>query len=111
MWAGQGAEALSASTLKAISSHTVPGKETKLGSITNFITDTISKVPVIGRMAGGTLSQKKSISAGSLRWYGKNVVKELIVSGKSPEEASEICWLSAVAGVSAPVGVVRLELS
>jgi len=77
------------------------------GAVTGAITSVASHIPIVGGFFkhGG---KKSHASTGSLRWYGQNVVREIIAAGKSPEEAAEISWLSAVAGVGAPVGLVRI---
>lgn len=47
---------------------------------------------------------------GSLGWYGRQVAKELMAAGKTSSETADICWLTALAGVGVPVGVVRFFL-
>lgn len=96
--AREGAEALTETTLKVISS----GKEAPKCIL--------SKIPVIGRLFGSKDDERSQPSIGSLRWYGQNVVREIIAAGKSPEEAAEISWLNAVGGVGAPIGVVGLPV-
>ena len=105
MWAQDGATALTASTVKAIT--TSPTIAAGIKPTSTGIKGVLSKVPVIGGFLGGkTGSAKDQTSSGSLRWYGTNVVKEMVASGKTVEEAADICWLTSVAGVGAPIGVV-----
>ena len=44
-------------------------------------------------------------SKGSLRSYGREVAKNLLKS-KTIDETTDICWLTALAGVGVPVGMV-----
>lgn len=43
---------------------------------------------------------------GSLRWYGRYVVSELLKAGKSVQEVSDLCWCNAVNGTAMTVGMV-----
>lgn len=110
--AREGAESLTESTIKVVKGSpksivdAPKGIMSKVtGAVTKTVTGIASHIPVVGGLfnKGGKATQA---STGSLRWYGQNVVREIIAAGKSPEEAAEICWLSAVAGVGAPIGVV-----
>jgi hypothetical protein len=51
-------------------------------------------------------SQSNHLKPGSLRWYGRHVVRELFARGQSTGEITDIMWLTALAGVGVPVGVV-----
>lgn len=114
--ARKGAEVLTDTTLKVISSssnpissgHGILSKAT--GAITGAATGIASKIPVIGGIVKKA-GKNAEADTGSLRWYGQNVVKEIIATGKSPEEAADICWLTAVGGVGAPIGVVRVPFT
>ncbi len=46
------------------------------------------------------------VKSGSLRWYGQHIVRQLSGNGLSSKEITEIMWLTAVAGVGVPVGLV-----
>ncbi|KAJ6007231.1 hypothetical protein N7522_005582 [Penicillium canescens] len=108
--AREGSKVLTETTLKVIShgsgqiggDHEIIPKVT--GAIRGAATRITSKIPIIGGLVSN-LGKKTQADTGSLRWYGQNVVKELIAAGKSPEEATDICWLTAVAGVGAPIGM------
>jgi hypothetical protein len=110
--AHEGSKILTETTLKVISPGSSPiggGHEIiprVTGAISGAATRIASKIPIIGGLISN-LGKKAQADTGSLRWYGQNVVKELIAAGKSPEEAADICWLTAVAGVGAPIGMVR----
>lgn len=83
---------------------------------TTILTETTVKV--VSHLAGGPkgvvsklgkLLQKSptaSVKSGSLRWYGQHVVKELLAHGKTVSEAADIVWLTAIAGIGVPVGLV-----
>jgi hypothetical protein len=117
MWAREGAEALTKSTLKAVSSipKDTPGSAKGIASsvtssVTSAISGVASKIPYIGGWLGGKGSSPTQTKSGSLRWYGQNVAKELMAQGKTPAETADILWLTAVAGVGATIGLVRLQL-
>ena len=93
--ARQGLEALTESTLKVLSSST---------NSKCFL----SKLPLVGWLFRPKETERSEPSVGSLRWYGQHARRELIAAGKSPEEAADIGWLTAVGGVGAPIGVVRV---
>lgn len=113
--AREGTEVLTETTFKVVSGasnpisggHGILSKAT--GAITGAATSITSKIPIVGGIVK-KISKKAQTDTGSLRWYGQNVVKEIIAAGKSPEEAADICWLTAVGGVGAPIGVVRASL-
>ena len=69
----------------------------------------LSRIPLIGWLFGPKKAQRSKPTVGSLRWYGQNVMREIIAAGKSPEETVDISWLTAVGGVGAPIGVVCLS--
>ena len=105
--AREGAEILTETTLNVVRGGSVPGKgliSKAAGAVEGAVTGVASHIPVVGGLFGGKKGGKTE--TGSLRWYGQNVVREIIAAGKTPEEAAEISWLTAVAGVGAPVGVV-----
>ncbi|KAL2006622.1 hypothetical protein VTN00DRAFT_9290 [Thermoascus crustaceus] len=105
MAAREGAEALTETTLKLIKA---TPRETAAKGITSGIKGLASKVPVVGGLFKGG---SNSSTTGSLRWYGYNVVRELIAAGKSPEETAEICWATALGGVGASISVFADVLS
>lgn len=97
-WAREGATLLTETTVKSIQeSSQSPGLFGKIGDSVN---DAASKLPIIGSLV------KKPSASGSLRWYGSNVVREIIAAGKNLEETADICWLTGVAGVGAPISMV-----
>lgn len=114
--ARKSAEILTDTTLKVVSSSSNPisggpgilSKAT--GAITGAATGIASKIPIIGGIVK-KVGNKAQADTGSLRWYGQNVAKEIIATGKSPEETADICWLTAVGGVGAPIGVVRVPFT
>ena len=55
-----------------------------------------------------SVSRPNRAKEGTLAWYGRQMAKELITAGKTKDEVSEICWLTAFAGVGVPVSVVSL---
>jgi hypothetical protein len=85
---------------------------------TKVLTETTTAV--VSQIAGGAKGLtnrlgkllKKSPAAcvkpGSLRWYGQHVVKELLAHGKTVEETADIVWLTAIAGIGVPVGLVSV---
>ncbi|KAK8256469.1 hypothetical protein IWZ00DRAFT_541955 [Phyllosticta capitalensis] len=96
-WAREGATLLTETTVKSIQeSSQSPGLFGKIGDSVN---DAASKLPIIGSLV------KKPSASGSLRWYGSNVVREIIAAGKNLEETADICWLTGVAGVGAPISM------
>lgn len=112
-YAREGAEVLTETTQKSISGssnlisdgHGILSKTA--GAIHGVATNVTSKIPIIGGLVKKVGKKASQADTGSLRWYGQNVVKEIIAAGKSPEETVDICWLTAVGGVGAPIGVVR----
>lgn len=114
--AHEGAKVLTETTLNVISGGSNPVSDAQgivskaTGAITGAVTSITSKIPFVGGLFGKA-SKKAEAKTGSLRWYGQNVVKELISAGKSPEEAADICWLTAVAGVGAPIGMVCVHFT
>lgn len=84
-WASESAEALVKSTLKVVNEQAQPQKTYILGSLTG---------------------NKQSVS--TLRWYGNNVAKQMMEMDMTAAETAEVCWLTAVGGVGAPVGLVRI---
>lgn len=114
--AREGAEILTETTRKVVAGNSNPisadhgilSKAT--GAVTGVVTGITSKIPVVGGLVN-KVSHKVHANTGSLRWYGQNAVKELIAAGTSPDEAADICWLTAVGGVGAPIGVVRIPPS
>ena len=110
--AREGSKVLTETTLKVIShgSSSIGSGDGVIPKVTGAISDAAtritSKIPIIGGLVT-RVGKKSQAETGSLRWYGQNVVKELVAAGKSPEEAADICWLTAVAGVGAPIGMVR----
>lgn len=100
-WAREGAEVLIPTTMKSIKEGTAslaPGLLKKAGT---GIQKGLGKIPLLGKLV-----PKPEEKAGSLRWYGNNVAKELLAAGKTLEETADICWLTALAGVGAPVSMV-----
>lgn len=111
--AREGSKVLTETTLKVISGGSNPIRDAKgivskaTGGINGAVTSITSNIPLVGGLVSKASKKAESkAKTGSLRWYGQNVVKELICAGKSPEEAADICWLTAVAGVGAPIGMV-----
>ena len=89
-WAQEGADVLTKTTKEVVDGINL---ETKTGLAWLF-----SRWP----------TRPNKAKAGTLASYGREFVKELLGAGKTVEEASEICWLTALAGVGVPVGVVRI---
>ena len=54
----------------------------------------------------GTKTRRNLFRHGSLRWYGRHVVAQLLKAGKSTREVSDICWLNGVSGTAVAVGMV-----
>ena len=50
-----------------------------------------------------------SLTEGSLRTYGHRLVEKLLAAGKTTEQTSDICWLTAFGGVAAPVTAVCMS--
>jgi hypothetical protein len=73
-----------------------------------------TKSKVRGVLAGGVCGYvkhwwgKNHIKSGSLRWYGQHIVRQLFARGQSVREAADIMWLTALAGVGVPVGLVSI---
>ncbi|PYH67779.1 peroxidase/cytochrome P450 family protein [Aspergillus vadensis CBS 113365] len=82
-WASESAEALVKTTLKVVNEQAQPQKTHMLASLTGH---------------------KQSVS--TLRWYGNNVAKQMMEMDMTAAETAEICWLTAVGGVGAPVGLI-----
>ncbi|KAL1638781.1 hypothetical protein SLS58_008595 [Diplodia intermedia] len=100
LWAREAAEVLIPSTIKAIKEGTAslaPGLLKRAGA---GVRKGLGKVPLLGRL----VPQAKE-EAGSLRWYGHNVAREIMAAGRTLEETADICWLTALAGVGAPVSM------
>ncbi|CZR54744.1 related to linoleate diol synthase [Phialocephala subalpina] len=57
-------------------------------------------LPYVGLKARRDLSK-----GGSLRWYGRHVVSELLKAGRSIEEISDLSWCSAVGGAAVTIGM------
>ena len=109
-WAREGAESLTKTTLKVVSN--LPASEKSAKGIVKGAVSTAkgiaSKIPLVGKLVGDGKGVEGQSTSGSLRWYGYNVAKELIASGKTPAEVADISWMNAVGGVGATIGVVRL---
>lgn len=54
----------------------------------------------------GPSAQTNAVQLGSLRWYGQHIVRELMKSGQTIDEATDLMWLTALAGVGVIVGLV-----
>lgn len=65
----------------------------------------VRSMPFVGAKTRRDLSRQ-----GSLRWYGRHVVAQLLKAGKSVRETSDICWLNAVGGTAVIVGMVSQSL-
>jgi hypothetical protein len=83
--------------------------ETGLKAISGNSRSLLSRIPLSGWLFGSKQIPRSKPTVGSLRWYGQNVMREIIAAGKTPEEAVDIGWLTAVGGVGAPIGVVSLS--
>lgn len=92
LWAQQGAKVLTETTISAVS-HLAGGAK----GISSRLMNLVKKSPTAHAREG------------SLRWYGQHVAKELLNNGKTVEEAADIMWLTALAGVSVPVGLVSVS--
>lgn len=90
MWAREGAIALTESTMATVEGVT---------------RDVYTSTP-LGFLFGRRSTRPNWAKPGSLRHYGAQVVKKLLEAGKTPAQVSDICWLTALAGVGVPVGVV-----
>ncbi|KAF7625730.1 prostaglandin G/H synthase 2/cyclooxygenase 2, pgh2/cox2 [Aspergillus flavus] len=106
-WAREGAESLTKTTLKVVSN--LPASEKSGKGIVKGAVSTAksiaSKIPLVGKLVGDGKGVEGQSTSGSLRWYGYNVAKELIASGKTPAEVADISWMNAVGGVGATIGV------
>ena len=58
----------------------------------------------------GTKTRKNLFRQGSLRWYGRHVIAQLLRAGKSIREVSDICWLNAASGTAVAVGMVSRDI-
>ncbi|GLA37646.1 hypothetical protein AnigIFM63309_004597 [Aspergillus niger] len=83
-WASESAEALVKTTLKVVNEQAQPQKTHLLGKLTGY--------------------QQSEVS--TLRWYGNNVAKQMMEMDMTAAETAEVCWLTAVGGVGAPVGLI-----
>ncbi|KKY15413.1 putative prostaglandin g h synthase 2 cyclooxygenase pgh2 cox2 [Diplodia seriata] len=108
LWAREAAEVLIPSTIKAIKEGTAslasPGGLLKRAGA--GVAKGLGKVPLLGKL----VPQAKE-EGGSLRWYGHNVAREIMAAGRTLEETADICWLTALAGVGAPVSMFADVLS
>ncbi len=76
-------------------------------ALTTTTKSTVKDVLAIGLCAGlNRLRHRNDIKEGSLRWYGQHVVRQLASNGLSIKEVADIMWLTALAGVGVPVGLV-----
>ena len=89
LWAQEGAEVLNETTVASVSD--IAGKS-------NGLVDRWGKLL--------RKSPTAHVKEGSLRWYGQHVVKELLAHGKTIQETADIVWLTALAGIGVPVGLV-----
>ncbi|KAI5306174.1 hypothetical protein KEM56_001984 [Ascosphaera pollenicola] len=69
-----------------------------------------SHIPVVGNFVKKH-NKIGQTSTGSLRWYGQQVVNELMAAGKTMEEASDLGWMNAVGGVGTITGLFADVLS
>lgn len=67
-----------------------------------------SHIPVVGSVVKKH-DKIGQTSTGSLRWYGQQVVRELIAAGKTIDEASDISWMNAVGAVGTITGLVSIK--
>jgi len=75
--------------------------------LTSTTKSTVKDVLAGGLCAGiKRFRHKNDIKEGSLRWYGQHVVRQLASNGLSVKEVADIMWLTALAGVGVPVGLV-----
>lgn len=100
-WARDGATLLIPSTIKAVKEGVASLKGGLLSRLAGGVRWGLRKVPVVRRVVPAEKERR-----GSLRWYGNSVANEMIKAGKTVEEAAEICWLTAVGAVGAPVSMV-----
>jgi hypothetical protein len=76
-------------------------------ALTTTTKSTVKDVLAIGLCTGlNRLRHRNDIKEGSLRWYGQHVVRQLASNGLSIKEVADIMWLTALAGVGVPVGLV-----
>ncbi|KAF1994656.1 heme peroxidase [Amniculicola lignicola CBS 123094] len=90
MWAAEGADAMTKSTKEGF---TGIAKELQCETMFGWLT------------SSWTTARPNHAKQGTLRWYGRQVIKEMLRAGKTVEEAADIAWLTAVAGVGVPVSV------
>ena len=88
-WAREGAEVLTKSTKSVIEG---VSRDVSVKSVTGFLFSRRSMRP--------DWSEK-----GSLRAYGREVARQLLTQ-RTVDEVTDICWLTALAGVAVPVNVV-----
>ncbi|KAI5926181.1 heme peroxidase [Camillea tinctor] len=88
LWAQEGAKVLTETTTAVVSN---------IAGVANGLANKLGKL--LKRSPGACIKE------GSLRWYGQNVVKELLAHGKTVEETADIMWLTALAGIGVPVGL------
>ena len=97
-FAQEGANALSKSTQTLVSM--IANEERSFGIMQKLNT-------MLSRTKGHKADQSKE---GSLRWYGRSIVRKLLQAGKTVEEVSDICWLTAFAGIGVVVAVVYMRI-
>lgn len=88
-WAQEGATVLTKTTNKVIESVEIEN----------------SRKGLLGWLFSSSPRPNRAKS-GSLGWYGRQIVKELMAAGKSRSDVADICWLTALAGVGVAVNVV-----
>ena len=93
-WAREGAEVLTKSTKELVEGI---AREASCKTLLGFFFSQKSMRP--------DWSEK-----GSLRAYGRRVVQQLLTQ-RSVDEVTDICWLTALAGVAVPVNVVSYSAS
>ncbi|KAF2265211.1 heme peroxidase [Lojkania enalia] len=89
-WAREGAEVLTKTTKEVVDSISIEAKATGF----------------FGWLFSKRQSRPDRSKSGTLRWYGRQIVKELLAAGKTEAEAADICWLTALAGVGVVVGAL-----
>lgn len=112
--AQESASKLTTSTLKVINSIAGIITAVENNPVVAYVKKAATKIPalnsvgnVIETMYPKTDNSQK-VKDGTLRWHGAQVAKELLGVGKKPEEVTDILWLTAVAGVGVPVGMVSI---